>query len=73
MMKRILDKIRNAIFDYNGTAIGFTFSGGVVDCLEFEAGDLTAEKIIEKADHRLYTAKQTGRNKILPSRRQPSG
>ncbi|MDR7865723.1 MAG: PAS domain-containing protein [Sporomusaceae bacterium] len=71
MMTRVLDKIRKAVFDYNGTAISFTFSGGVVDCLDFEASELSAEKIIEKADNRLYTAKQTGRNRIIPTPSRP--
>lgn len=73
MITRILEKIRKAVFDYNGTAISFTFSGGVVDCREFAADDLVAEKIIEIADHRLYNAKQTGRDKIVPTRGLPPG
>jgi diguanylate cyclase (GGDEF)-like protein/PAS domain S-box-containing protein len=72
IIKRILDKVRNSCFVYNGTPLGFTFSAGIADCFECGPDTLSAgktiEMIIEKADSRLYKAKRTGRDKIVPWR-----
>ena len=39
--------------------------GAVADVTEFPKDEFSIEKIIERADNRMYGAKNTGRNKIL--------
>ena len=65
MIERVLETIRNEIFIYNDKEIRLTFSAGIADNLECDPDTLLIEKIIEKADNRLYEAKHTGRNKII--------
>jgi len=61
----ILDIVRASHFDFGGEALSFTFSGGIADTSEFAPGLVSIEKLIEKADERLYTAKLSGRNRIV--------
>lgn len=65
IIERILENIRNEVFTYNNMEIRFTFSAGIADSLEYDKDTLSIERIIEKADNRLYEAKNTGRNKII--------
>lgn len=67
VIERILESVRKKIFPYNDMEIKFTFSAGIADNLEYDPSILSIEKIIEKADSRLYEAKKTGRNKVIIS------
>lgn len=65
IVERMLEIIRNEVFVYNGIKIKYTFSAGIADSSEYGKDVLAIEKIIEKADSRLYIAKSTGRNQIV--------
>lgn len=65
MMKTILEIVRNDKVIYENEEIRYTFSGGVSDTFEFSKENLNIEKIINKADFRLYEAKNNGRNRII--------
>ena len=65
LVERILEQVRSKLFEFNGYGINCTFSGGVADVTEFLKDEFSIEKIIERADNRMYGAKNTGRNKIL--------
>ncbi len=65
VMERIRELTENTVFKHNNAEIKFTFSCGISDSTEAAADKITVEKLIEKADNRLYLAKKTGRNKIL--------
>ncbi len=67
MIERILDIIRNYEFRYHENKIKFTFSCGISECTEIDKDKISVEKIIEKADKRLYRAKDMGRNKVVIS------
>ena len=62
-MYRLLQTIRDHVFDYHGQELRITFSAGIANSREF-ADKLTADGLIELADERLYKAKQKGRNRI---------
>lgn len=64
-IERILEKIRNSVFEYEGEEIRITFSCGISDTSDLSASEISIEKLISLADKRLYHAKQTGRNKIV--------
>lgn len=66
-VERILNLVRDTIFEYNKIEIKFTFSAGISDSLEYDRSRLTSEIIIETADNRLYMAKESGRNRIVIS------
>ena len=65
LVERILEQVRSKLFEFNEYGINCTFSGGVADVTEFLKDEFSIEKIIERADNRMYGAKNTGRNKIL--------
>lgn len=64
MLDRILKIIRNAKILYENREIKYTFSAGISDTFEFTKKSLNIEMIINKADSRLYQAKNNGRNQI---------
>jgi len=64
-MARILETVRERTLRWNDVDIRFTFSGGVTDCTEFDSTAMTSEMVIERADSRLYRAKESGRNMIV--------
>jgi len=66
-VERILNLVRETIFEYNNIDIKFTFSAGISDSLEYDRNRLSSEMIIETADNRLYMAKESGRNRIIIS------
>ena len=65
IVERILEKVRDQSFVYQGSKIHFTFSAGVSDCGEFDKDGISNEKLIGLADKRLYYAKDQGRNRIV--------
>lgn len=67
MVERILDIMRDHEFRYYENRIKFTFSCGISGCGEIEKDKISVEKIIEKADERLYIAKNKGRNRVVNS------
>ena len=67
IMQRILELVRKAVTSYNGNDIKFTFSCGITDVSEAGHDHLTIETILSVSDKRLYTAKHSGRNRIVYS------
>lgn len=65
IMERIAYIIRKEKFIYNNIVMQITFSCGISDCTEYDKDNISVDKLIEKADNRLYLAKDTGRNKIV--------
>lgn len=63
--ERILDQARKSVFDFDGQSLRFTLSCGVADCTELDKEPLVAEDLIDRADRRLYLAKQGGRNQCV--------
>ena len=59
--EKIREKIMNSSIDADGNTISVTMSFG---CRQFDP-KLTIEENISKADEHLYTAKETGRNKVV--------
>lgn len=59
--ERMRKKIASTAITYNGQAIHLTGSFGLYTLLDEE---LTAEKLIERADHQLYESKENGKNKV---------
>ena len=57
----IREKIMNSSIDADGNTISVTMSFG---CRQFDPS-FSIEENISKADERLYTAKETGRNKVV--------
>ncbi|UUV17840.1 diguanylate cyclase [Fusobacteria bacterium ZRK30] len=66
-IERILDIIRDHEFIYYENKIRLAFSCGISECKEIEKDKISVEKIIEKADERLYMAKNNGRNRVVNS------
>jgi GGDEF domain-containing protein len=58
-----LEHVRKLVFDYQGTTPGITFSAGIASSDEM-AGGVTVERLINKADQRLYLAKERGRDSV---------
>jgi len=65
VIQRCLEKTRETVFQYEENEIKFTFSCGISDILELDEGHLSIETLANMADKRLYSAKNTGRNKII--------
>lgn len=67
IVEKILEVIRNTTFNYKNNEIKITFSAGICECGEFNSSDFNLDNLVNKADERLYQAKQTGRNKVITS------
>ncbi len=65
IMERILKKVRETTFNYEGKEIKITFSCGICDSSELDKDILSAETIVCETDKRLYKAKATGRNCVV--------
>ena len=61
-IEKIKNKIEKSIFSYENSLINFTFSCGVADSEDLE--ELILDKFIDRADKRLYKAKNMGRNRV---------
>ncbi len=61
--ERLRRRIEAALIEFNGHKISITVSIGVA-CAS-ELAELTPDKLIERADKRLYLAKQMGRNCVV--------
>ena len=64
-IQTILETIRSTVFTYDKHEMHITFSGGISDTSDFESHITSVEEIIQKADVRLYNAKNAGRNTII--------
>jgi diguanylate cyclase (GGDEF)-like protein len=60
---RIRHTLENTDIGYKGTCLHVTISGGV-STLEASQFPITAEELIDIADHALYYSKENGRNKV---------
>ncbi len=62
---RILNKVRETKFNYEGNEINITCSCGISEVSEIPKDILSVEKLVNEADTRLYKAKDTGRDRIV--------
>jgi diguanylate cyclase (GGDEF)-like protein len=69
--ERIRQQVEALDVDWEGVVMPLTMSIGVlfIDAVQLNA---PMESYIEKADQNLYQAKESGRNKVVISRFQPS-
>lgn len=65
IIDRILAIVRAQPVRYEDFEIPYTFSGGVSDCWDFPREIISIEKLIVKADDRMYLAKDNGRNQVI--------
>lgn len=65
IMERILHRVRESTFNYEGKGIKITFSCGICDSSELDKDILSIETIVCETDKRLYKAKATGRNSVI--------
>lgn len=65
LVLRVLEAVREEIFVFAGQCIAVTVSAGVAGIGEFTGRPATPEAIIGAADHRLYLAKQAGRDCLV--------
>ena len=64
-MERILAAVRQMEIPAGDACVRITFSCGVADSLEAVSEDTTVERLINRADRRLYRAKEAGRDRIV--------
>ncbi|MBW4935307.1 sensor domain-containing diguanylate cyclase [Marinobacter sp. F4206] len=62
MISRILDAVRHGRFMFEGREIPVTVSAGVASVRERDDSMISVDTVIGRADHRLYLAKQAGRD-----------
>lgn len=62
MIGRVLAAVRNGSFVFEGRAIPVTVSAGVASVRERDDRMISVDAVIGRADHRLYLAKQSGRD-----------
>lgn len=63
MLERLREHLSQQPFIHGNQPLRVTFSAGVAECAEL-AGAVTTEQLIASADARLYSAKNTGRDRI---------
>lgn len=61
---RLKEFVRSHAFDFNGTVIPVAFSAGLTSTAE-PGIEVTVENLIQRADERLYRAKQQGRDRVV--------
>lgn len=59
--EKILDSIRNCGISYEGLQVSVTMTFGVA---QYQKGE-TIEKLVKRADDRLYEGKEAGRNRVI--------
>lgn len=64
ILNRVRKTVKDHVFNFNGTHLKIAFSAGITHTLELES-EITVEKMIQKADQRLYLAKDQGRDRII--------
>ena len=64
-VERLLSRVRQHGFDFQGQPLSITVSAGLVHASDVISAKLSAEMLIEIADQRLYHAKRTGRNRVV--------
>ncbi|MDO3721560.1 diguanylate cyclase [Marinobacter sp. chi1] len=62
MVSRILTAVRGAEFVFEGREISVTISAGIASALEKDDLNVSVDSLVARADHRLYLAKQAGRD-----------
>ncbi|MBU5312253.1 diguanylate cyclase [Tissierella carlieri] len=65
VIKRVSERIKESLFNYEDKKVEITFSCGIVDASEIGKETISLQNMIYEADRRLYEAKNTGRNKII--------
>jgi diguanylate cyclase (GGDEF)-like protein/PAS domain S-box-containing protein len=65
MMARVMSRIRGRVFEFEGSKMRITFSCGIAESSEFELEDFSVEAVVARADHRLYEAKKSGRDRCI--------
>ncbi|MDA3900909.1 MAG: diguanylate cyclase [Spirochaetes bacterium] len=65
IMDRLRDEIDKRTFIFEGNEIHLSFSAGIADSRESESRNDLYNEILKLADHRLYEAKDEGRNQIV--------
>ncbi|ABI56965.1 diguanylate cyclase [Alkalilimnicola ehrlichii MLHE-1] len=63
--RRALTTTRNHDFRFNETPLSITASAGLADIAELPEDHRTVEHLLQLADHRLYRAKQQGRDCLV--------
>jgi PleD family two-component response regulator len=64
MLMRLREMVKARIFDFNGIHLQIAFSAGIINSGDLPS-EVTVEKMISKADERLYLAKAQGRDRII--------
>ncbi len=64
-LERILRSVTNCACVCKDRDVYLTFSCGLTDCFDYTRDQISVEKIIKKADDRLYKAKLLGRKQIV--------
>ena len=65
LVMRVLEAVRQEAFIYNGHSVSLTASAGVIGVEELSGQPVTPDLMIDQADHRLYLAKQGGRDCLV--------
>ncbi len=65
IISRIMEAVRGSRLSYKDHKISYTFSCGISDCVDFAKETLTVERIISRADSKLYEAKNNGRDQVM--------
>ncbi len=68
--ERIRELIKNTVFSAGEASVAMTVSIGVASC---PANAVSIRSLVVEADNALYSAKRSGKNKVVLSRAEPSG
>jgi diguanylate cyclase (GGDEF)-like protein len=68
--ERIRELIKNTVFSTGEASVAMTVSIGVASC---PANAVSIRALVVEADNALYSAKKSGKNKVVLSRAEPSG